>query len=174
MTPGIMTPGMTAPGIMAPGISAPGEMIPGPRRSLVPIPRRARPAFTLIELLLVLVILAVLAAVVVPKFTNRTQQAKITAAQTDISNMETALDAFEVDNGRYPTSAEGLRALTDQPPGMTTWKGYLKRAVGNDPWGNPYVYGCPGQHNTDGYDLHSFGPDGQDGTADDITNWTTH
>lgn len=129
--------------------------------------------FTLIELLLVLVILGVLAAVVVPKFTRRSEQARITAAGTDISNIETALDAFEVDNGRYPSTQEGLLALTQQPPGLTNWKGYLKRAVGNDPWGNAYVYRSPGQHNTEGYDLYSFGPNGQEGDADDVTNWST-
>jgi general secretion pathway protein G len=135
--------------------------------------RRTRSAFTLIELLLVLVILAVLAAVVVPKFTKRSEQARITAATTDLSNMEVALDAFEVDSGRYPTAQDGLRALVEQPAGTTTWKGpYLKRIAANDPWGNPYVYRAPGQHNPDGYDLYSFGPNGQEGDSDDITNWS--
>jgi general secretion pathway protein G len=112
---------------------------------------RRLPGFTLIELLLVLVILAVLAAVVVPKFTKRSEQARVAAAKTDISNLDTAFDAFEVDTGRYPT---------------------VKRLVLNDPWGNPYVYRCPGQHNTSGYDLYSFGPDGQEGGGDDIDNWS--
>ena len=139
------------------------------------IRRYATRGFTLIELLLVLVILTALAAVVVPKFVGRGKQAKITAATTDISSLGTALDAFEVDNGRFPTSAEGLGALSVAPGGLTTWKGpYIDRAVVNDPWGNPYVYVCPGTHNPDSYDLHSFGPDGQDGTEDDIDNWTTH
>jgi len=131
-------------------------------------------AFTLIELLLVLVILGVLAAVVVPKFTKRSEQARITAAKADIATVETVLDAFEIDNNRYPTTQEGLRALIEQPSGMPNWKGYLKREIVNDPWGNPYVYTSPGQQNTDTYDLHSFGPNGQDGDADDITNWTTN
>jgi general secretion pathway protein G len=136
--------------------------------------RRAAHGFTLIELLLVLVILAVLAAVVVPKFTRRSEQARITAATTDVSNIEVALDTFETDNGRYPTAQEGLSALMTQPAGLTTWKGpYLKRAVTNDPWGNPYVYRCPGVHNAQGYDLNSAGPNGQEGDSDDITNWTT-
>ena len=129
--------------------------------------------FTLIELLLVLVILAALAAVVVPRFTKRSEQARITAAKTDVANLEVALDAFEVDTGRYPSGDEGLKALLEVPGNITGWNGpYLKRAVPNDPWGNPYVYACPGQHNASGYDLHSFGPDGQDGTEDDIDNWT--
>jgi len=129
--------------------------------------------FTLIELLLVLAILAVLAAMVVPKFTKRSQQAKNTAASVDIANIEVAMDAFEVDCGRYPTTEEGIRALVDQPSGLTNWMGpYVKRGMPKDPWGNLYVYRCPGQQNTDGYDLYSFGPDGQDGGGDDIDNWS--
>lgn len=129
--------------------------------------------FTLVELLLVLVILAVLAAVVVPKFTKRSEQARIAAATTDIANLGTALDTFEVDTGRCPTSDEGLKALMEPPGNAKDWKGpYLKRLVLNDPWGNPYVYRCPGQHNASGYDLYSFGPDGQEGGSDDIDNWS--
>jgi general secretion pathway protein G len=129
--------------------------------------------FTLIELLLVLVILATLAAIVVPKFTKRSEQARTTAAGTDIANIELALDAFEVDCGRYPTAEEGLRALVEQPSNANGWKGpYLKKALPKDPWGNQYVYRCPGQHNTNGCDLYSFGPDGQDGGGDDIDNWS--
>ncbi len=138
------------------------------------IRRYAAQGFTLIELLLVLVILTALAAVVVPKFVGRGKQAKIVQATTDISGLGTALSAFEVDNGRYPTSAEGLGALSVAPGGLsTTWHGpYIDRPVVNDPWGNPYVYACPGTHNTDGYDLHSFGPSGQDGGEDNIDNWS--
>ena len=128
--------------------------------------------FTLIELLLVLVILAILAGIVITKFAGRTEQARNTAAKTTISNVATALEAYEVDTGHYPTTQEGLQALTQAPSGATNWKGpYLQKAVGNDPWDHPFVYRCPGQHNTDGFDLYSFGPDGQDGTPDDIANW---
>jgi general secretion pathway protein G len=130
-------------------------------------------AFTLIELLLVLVILGTLAALVVPKFTKRPEQAKITAAHTDISNIGLMLDTFEIDCGRYPTTEEGLRALIDQPGGLTGWHGpYVERGVPKDQWGNPYVYRYPGQHNVNGYDLYSFGPDGQEGGTDDIDNWS--
>jgi len=133
---------------------------------------RAR-GFTLVELLLVLVILAVLAAVVVPKFTKRSEQARIAAATTDIANISTAIDVFETDTGRYPTSDEGLKALMEAPGNAKDWKGpYLKRPVVNDPWGNPYVYRTPGTHNASGYDLYSFGPDGQEGGTDDIDNWS--
>jgi general secretion pathway protein G len=130
-------------------------------------------AFTLVELLLVLVILAVLAAMIVPKFTKRSEQARIAAATTDIATLDNAFDIFEVDNGRYPTTDEGVKALTESPGNTTTWKGpYLKKAVGNDPWGNPYIYRSPGQHNTSGFDLYSFGPNGQEGGGDDIDNWS--
>ena len=135
--------------------------------------RRGSGGFTLVELLLVLVILAVLAAIVVPKFTKRSEQARIAAATTDIANLGTALDAFEIDSGRYPTSDEGLKALVEQPGNVKDWKGpYLKRAVVNDPWGHPYVYHAPGSHNTTGYDLLCYGPDGQEGGGDDIDNWS--
>jgi general secretion pathway protein G len=129
--------------------------------------------FTLIELLLVMVILTVLAAVVVPKFTNRSKQARTTAARADISNIEVALDAFEIDNGRYPTTTEGLKWLVEEPTSLSNWNGpYIKRGVPKDPWGNEYVYRQPGRQNTNGFDLHSYGPDGSDGGDDDIDNWS--
>lgn len=128
--------------------------------------------FTLVEMLLVLVILAVLAAIVIPKFSGRSQQAKETAAKSQISAIEMALDAFEVDTGFYPQGNAGLNALVDQPNNAQNWKGpYLKKGVPLDPWGNPYLYSYPGRNNPKGYDISSAGPDGQTGTDDDITNW---
>jgi general secretion pathway protein G len=131
-------------------------------------------AITLIELLLVLVILATLAAIVTPKFAKRSEQARITAARTQISQFDVALDAFEIDVGRYPTSAEGLRALVEKPASNADgWQdAYFKRAIPLDPWGNDYVYRCPGEHNQDSYDLYSYGPDRKLGGDDDVTNWT--
>lgn len=135
---------------------------------------RMTAGFTLIELLLVLVILAALAAIVVPKFARRSEQANVTSAKTQISSFETALDAFEVDLGRYPTTQEGLTALVKKPVSLDKWEEpYLTRsAIPHDPWGHPYTYRQPGQHNSHGYDLSSNGPDGQAGSSDDITNWT--
>ncbi len=128
-----------------------------------------RSGFTLVEMLLVLVILAVLAAIVIPKFSGRTQQAKETAAKSQINSIELALDAFEVDNGYYPTD---LNALVDPPNNATNWKGpYLKKGVPPDPWGNAYIYTNPGKNNPRGYDLMSMGLDGRIGGDDDITNW---
>lgn len=133
-----------------------------------------RSGFTLIELLLVLVILAALAAIVTPKFTKRSEQARITATRTQISQFEVALDAFEIDMSRYPTTVEGLRALVERPTSdADEWQQpYLKRDVPKDPWGNEYMYRYPGQYNKDGYDLYSFGPDRKLGGSDDITNWS--
>jgi len=134
---------------------------------------RRRAGFTLIELLLVLVILTALAAIVTPKFANRSKQARITAAGTQIAQLEVALDAFEIDVGRYPTASEGLDALVEKPSNAEGWQqAYLKRDVPRDPWGNDYIYRYPGQHNEDGYDLYSYGPDGKQGGNDDIMNWT--
>lgn len=135
---------------------------------------RGASGFTLIELMLVMVILAVMAAIVLPKFTGRSQQAKITAAKTQIAQLEVALDAFEIDISRYPTTAEGLRALVEKPASdATDWQQpYLKRDIPKDPWGNDYVYRYPGQYNENGYDLYSLGPDRKLGGDDDITNWS--
>lgn len=128
--------------------------------------------FTLVEMLLVLVILATLAAIVIPKFSGRTEQAKITAAKSQISGMEMALDSFEVDTGVYPKGNAGLEALVEPPSGAQNWKGpYMKKGIPLDPWGNPYVYAYPGKNNPSGYDLMSMGPDGRVGGDDDIANW---
>ncbi len=133
-------------------------------------PRQA--GFTLIELLLVLVILGILAGIVVPKFAGRTEQARNTAAQTQISTFSTALSAFELDVGHYPRGKGGLTDLVTQPRDAQGWKGpYLEKEIPKDPWGNDYVYEFPGKHNTSSYDLYSLGPDMKANSDDDITNW---
>src|SRR6266511_3533031 len=130
-----------------------------------------RLAFTLIELLFVLVILGILAAIVVPKFSGRTEQARQTATHSQIATFGTALDAFEVDTGHYPKGKNGLLELIQQPRDAQNWKGpYLKGDVPPDPWGHPYIYECPGKHNPNSYDLASMGPDGRSGNDDDIAN----
>jgi general secretion pathway protein G len=131
-----------------------------------------RRAFTLIELLLVLVILGILAAIVVPKFSGRTEQARITAAQTQISSFSTALDAFEVDNGYFPKGSGGLMDLVQQPRDAQNWKGPYIKDVPKDPWGYDYIYESPGKVNATGYDLICMGPDHRVGGDDDIANYT--
>jgi len=127
--------------------------------------------FTLIELLLVLVILGILAAIVVPKFAGRTEQARQTAAKTQISSFGTALDAFEVDNGYYPKGKGGLQDLVQAPRDAQNWKGPYLKDIPKDPWNNEYIYEFPGRHNANTYDLSSAGPDGKPGNEDDISNW---
>jgi general secretion pathway protein G len=127
--------------------------------------------FTLVELLLVLVILGILAAIVVPKFSGRTEQAKEQAARTQISTFQTALGTFEVDNGHYPRGRQGLQELIVRPRDAQNWRGpYLQTdRVPLDPWGNEYIYESPGRHNPDSYDLSSAG---SPGANKPIANWT--
>ena len=136
---------------------------------------RRNDGFTLVEILLVVVIITILAAVAVPRFVGRGEQARVAAAQSDVSsNIAVALDMFEVDNGFYPTTNQGLAALVEKPTSAPTpqrWNGpYLKGGLPKDPWRRSYVYRCPGNEKRD-YDLLSLGPDGVEGTEDDITNW---
>lgn len=135
--------------------------------------RSSRGGFTLVELLLVLVILGTLAAIVVPKFAGRTEQARVASAKSQIANFGVALDAFEVDMGYYPKGKDGLQDLV-QPPrdSGANWHGpYMKEGIPKDPWGNDYTYECPGKHSLSGYDISSAGLDGRLGTEDDINSW---
>lgn len=128
--------------------------------------------FTLIEIMLVVVIISILVTVVLPRLTGRTEQARVSAAKLQIETIGLGLDAFELDNGRYPTTSEGLQSLRTDPGNLKKWNGpYLKKDIAQDPWGNNYVYVCPGTHNSD-YDLYSPGPNGVEGGGDDIANWT--
>lgn len=139
--------------------------LPSPNSGLRTLPR----AFTLIEILLVMTIIAILAAIVIPKMVGRSEQARQTAAHADLSSIKTALDAYEVDNGFYPKS---LQDLIQQPGNARNWHGPYLDNLPQDPWGNPYVYAFPGRHNPNGFDIYSIGPDSKAGTDDDIGNWT--
>jgi len=143
------------------------------RISPITVPAR-KLGFTLVEMLLVLVIIGVLAAIVIPKIAGRGEDARIQAAKTQISSFGTALDMFEVDNGYYPKGKDGLNDLLQSPRDATNWKGpYLKSEIPLDPWNNAYIYECPGKHNTSGYDISSAGPDGRAGNEDDLTSWSS-
>jgi general secretion pathway protein G len=129
-------------------------------------------AFTLVELLLVITIIGILAAIVVPRMVGRGEDARRAAAVADIAAMKTALDAFEVDTGDFPKSRSGLVDLMERPHDAQNWHGPYLDKLPKDPWGNDYVYERPGKHNPSGYDLTSMGKDAQMGTDDDIGNWT--
>jgi general secretion pathway protein G len=135
-----------------------------------------RGGFTLVELLLVLTILAILAGIVLPKFTNVSGNAKRTAVQADLQSFKTALSMFEIEMGYYPKGRDGLQNLITRPTGTGTtskWHKYLDvDKLPSDPWSRPYVYEYPGKHNPDGYDIYSMGPDGRGGN-DAIGNWTS-
>lgn len=136
-----------------------------------------RRAFTLIEILVVIAVIAILASLVAPNVFQHVGTARSTTARSQVEMLATALDAYRLDTGHYPTTAQGLTALmtapTDEP--ATTWRGpYLRRAVPLDPWGAPYVYRYPGETNPTGYDLLSYGADrrpGGDGENADILGW---
>jgi general secretion pathway protein G len=128
-----------------------------------------RRAFTLVEMLLVVTIIGILAALVIPKIVGRSEQARETAVRADLASIKTALDAFEVDNGNYPKS---LGDLVQAPNNATHWHGPYLDKVPTDPWNDNYIYYYPGKHNPAGFDLLSVGPDQKEGTDDDIGNWS--
>jgi general secretion pathway protein G len=137
--------------------------------------RIQRSGFTLIEIMIVVMIITALAAMIVPRLSGRSEQAKVAVAEADIaSNIGLALKLYELDNGNYPTTEQGIEALLSKPsssPSPTNWNGPYLETGRLDPWKNPYYYKCPGTHNPAGYDLYSAGKDGSPGTEDDVTNW---
>jgi general secretion pathway protein G len=142
---------------------------------------RASPGFTLIEILVVVLIIGLLSAVLATNLIGRADDAKIQLAATQIRNLEQSLELYRLDNGRYPTSEQGLEALVREPaseprPRRYPPGGYVKSDGLIDPWGMPYEYQFPGEWNTHSFDLSSFGADGLEGgegNSADITNWDT-
>lgn len=127
--------------------------------------------FTLIEILVVLVVLAILASLVAPNVFRNVDTAKDSTARTQIEMLGAALDAYRLDNGRYPTTEQGLAALWTQPnsePRPLNWKGpYLRKQVPLDPWSHPYVYRFPSANGNPGFELLTYGADGQPGGTGD-------
>src|SRR6058998_4026714 len=135
--------------------------------------KRADKGITLIELLVVMVIIAMFATIVGQRLFRNVEKARQTTAKAQISEVESVLDAFRLDVGRYPTTDEGLQSLRVRPGSLERWDGpYLRKDVPLDPWQHPYVYRFPGQHGD--YDLYSLGADAQeggDGENADVTSW---
>jgi general secretion pathway protein G len=141
-------------------------------------PMRKERGFTLIEIIVVVFILSLLAAIITPRIIGRTDDARIAEAKVQIKNFETALKLYKLDNGFYPGSEQGLEALIQKPivgriPNQYREGGYLEqRRIPLDPWGNPYIYVCPGLHGD--FDILSYGADGKEGGESkdaDITSW---
>jgi general secretion pathway protein G len=141
--------------------------------------RRARRSrdergFTLLELLVVMVIIGLLAGFVAPRYFSQVGKSQVKAARAQIDALDKAIEAFRLDMNRLPTTEEGLAVLNTAPANEPNWAGpYLKKDVPRDPWGHPYVYVAPGQHNND-FDLMSYGKDGQPGGSGenaDLGNW---
>lgn len=134
---------------------------------------RGESGFTLIEVMVVVVILSILAAIIVPRIMDRPDKARIVKAQADVRALESALNLYKLDNHNYPTTDQGLEALVQKPANAPSWKdgGYIDR-LPKDPWGRPYQYLNPGTHGT--IDIFSLGADGQpggEGKDADIGNW---
>jgi general secretion pathway protein G len=137
--------------------------------------RRQGAAFTLVELMVVVVILGILAATIIPNFLSSKSEAMVGAARADIKVLETAVDMFYLHMDRLPTSEEGLKVLADPPSGEDKkWRGPYIKEVKPDPWGRAYQYRAPGVHGKNKFDIWSFGADGSEGgekDAADIGNW---
>lgn len=136
---------------------------------------RTQQGFTLIEIMVVVIILGILAAIVAPNVIGRVGDAQVTAAKSDIRGIENAMKLYKLDNFSYPSSEQGLQALVSKPadPNIRNWKRYLDQ-LPKDPWGNPYLYLNPG--NNGEIDIYTLGRDGRpggEGEDADIGNWTT-
>jgi general secretion pathway protein G len=137
--------------------------------------RQRKRAFTLVELMVVVVILGILAATIIPNFLSSKTEAMEKAAKADIANLENAITRFYLNMDRYPTAEEGLKVLSDPPSSDDKkWRGPYIKEIKPDPWGHPYQYRAPGVHGKNPFDIWSFGADGAEGgekEAADIGNW---
>ena len=137
--------------------------------------QRRSAGFTLLEIMVVFIIIGVLAATIIPQFMGTTHDAKVSAAKADVSQLENALERFNLHMDRYPTMDEGLKVLVEAPAGEDKkWRGPYIKLLRPDPWGNQYQYRVPGMHHTTTFDVWSRGADGQDGGEGpnaDVGNW---
>jgi general secretion pathway protein G len=137
--------------------------------------QRRSAGFTLLEIMVVVIIIGVLAATIIPQFMGTTHDAKVSAAKADVSQLENALERFNLHMDRYPTMDEGLKVLVEAPAGEDKkWRGPYIKLLRPDPWGNQYQYRVPGMHHTTTFDVWSRGADGQDGGEGpnaDVGNW---
>lgn len=131
--------------------------------------RNLSAAFTLIEIMVVVIILGILAATIIPQFMGTTQDAKIGAAKSQVAELESAVERFYVQMDRYPTQDEGLKVLVDAPANDDDkkWRGPYIKQLRDDPWGHPYQYSYPGTHHPSSFDIWSSGKDGKS----EIGNW---
>ena len=145
----------------------------GQRITMMGMKRGVQRGFTLIEIMVVVVIIAVLATLIIPNVIGRAEDARVAKAKADIRALDSALAMYRLDNGHDPSTDQGLKALVDKPmgsPPADNWrKGGYVQSLPDDPWGHSYKYLSPGQHGD--YDLWSTGPDGISGNADDIRSW---
>ena len=135
---------------------------------------RRRRGFTLVEVMLVLVILVILGSLVVGTYSKLQDRANVNAARSQIGLFETPLQMYYQSQNMFPTTEQGLQALREPPgdiPNPNDWIQLMGKPIPNDPWGKPYQYVTPGTYNTSSYDIWSMGPDGADGTGDEIGNW---
>jgi general secretion pathway protein G len=144
-----------------------------PKRGRRDRQRRSEAGFTLVEVLVVVAIIGLLMGLVGPRVLNYLSDSKVKTARIQIQGFSAALDLYYLDNGRYPTAAEGLGALTQRPDGAASWNGpYLNgNSVPKDPWGRPYVYKFPGQQSA--YEIISLGPEGREGDSSVVAATTT-
>ncbi len=136
------------------------------------IRKNGKAAFTLVEIMVVVIVIGILAATIIPKFMGTTHDAKVATAKSNIAEIESALERYNVQMDTYPSTEEGLKALVEKPANDGgKWRGPYVTLLRPDPWGHPYLYKYPGTHRTSGPDVWAKDPDAKEGEASEIGNW---
>ena len=135
----------------------------------IQIKKNRSAAFSLVEIMVVVIIIGILAATIIPQFVGNSKDAKVAAAKASVSELDAAMERFYVQMDRYPTPDEGLKVLTEPPANDEDkkWRGPYVKQLRDDPWGHPYQYACPGTHHASSFDIWSAGGDGKE----EIGNW---